>query len=254
MDPAGSFQPPPGYEQPTTPNHGAWTQGSNGNWTWTPGATPDPNLVNQWGYQALTDNRRDPTGNLNHGAWTPVHGGGWAWTWGANPDPNLAKTYGYDKLSNPNQTPQGAAGTADPPPPDVKPPTVADSWGGVAPSVTGTLPPPPAGSNPQTVSQPPSHPAYVVSPGGIRNAENVLLGQIDTQIADYNNLKAYVANAATQNLYTDGPTHDELVSVQDNLLLHTGDAIELAGQFTAMLNYAAQSYAKADIDSFLPQS
>src|SRR5258707_12805111 len=81
------------------PGEGAWTKNPDGSWTWVPGATPDPSLVNQYGNGALTNNQRDPSGNLNHGAWTPVHGGGWSWTWGADPNPNLVKTYGKDKLT-----------------------------------------------------------------------------------------------------------------------------------------------------------
>ena len=240
-------QPPP-----PTPHLGAWTQQDN-HWTWNPTGTPDPSLVSQYGNEALTDIRRDPGGTLNYGSWTPVHGGGWTWTWGAKPNPNYAKTWGDDALTNPNQTPQGGGGVALPPPPDVTPPDVSDSWNGVAPSVTGTLPPPPDGSS-QTVSQPPSHPAYAVSPGGIRNAENVLLGQVDAAIAEYDGLKASVAESATQNLYPDGPTRDQIVNAEHDLLLGIGDALQLAGRFVSALNYAAQNYAHADIGSFLPQS
>jgi hypothetical protein len=247
----GDSQPPP-PPPPSTPNHGAWTQ-NNGQWVWTPNATPDQGLVKQYGYGSLTDIRSDPSGTLNHGAWTPQHGGGWTWTWGANPDPNLAKTWGDGALSNPNQTPQGGGGVATPPPPDVTPPDISDTWGGDAPSVTGTLPPPPDGT-PQTVTQPPSHSPYVVSPGGIRNAENVLLGQIDTAISQYDDLKASVEQSATENLYPDGATRAQLLAIEHNLLLNIGDALQLAGQYVSMLNYSAQNYAHADIGSFLPQS
>ena len=254
---AGLATGPNGYYIP-----GAWTQANN-SWTWTPGASPDPTLVSQWGAEAMSDPTRDPTGVVNHGVWennTPD--GGWQWVWGATPAPGQVGDRDGPPpttaaLTNPNQAPNGyvlPGNPGSPPPPDVVPPTVVDSWNGVAPSVTGTLPPPAAGSTPSQVSQPPSHSPYAVSPGGIRNAENTLLGQVDTQIGDYNNLKAYVAASAGQNLYSEGASREELGNVQDNLLLQIGDAIELAGQFTSMLNYAAQNYANADINSYFPES
>ena len=132
-------------------------------------------------------------------------------------------------------------------------PALSDAWNGVPPDVTGALPIPDSGTASQTVSEPPVHRAYAVSPGSIRNAESVLLRQIDSQIGDYNYLRNYVETAKTQNLYT-SETRERLVSAMDNLLLEIGDAVELAGQFTRMMNNAAQSYAKADIDSYLPQT
>jgi hypothetical protein len=248
---------PPATPVPSTPNHGAWQQHSDGSWAWAWNAAPDPNLVGQWGYEAVTDIRRDPTGHANHGSWSPVHGGGWTWQWGVDPDPNLVKTYGHDKLTNPDRTPHGAdpGGLTHPPPPDVNPPTIADSWNGVAPDITGAVPKPPDdGSQPPPVDRPPHHSAYLVSPGSIRNGENVLLAQIDAQIGDYTSLKNYVAASHQQNIFSDGATREDLINRQDQLLLQIADAVELAGQFTRMLNNAAQSYARADIDSFLPQS
>jgi hypothetical protein len=240
---------------------GAWTQKPDGSWTWVPGATPDPNLVKQYGNGALTDVRRDPNGNLNHGAWVRNGRRGWAWIWNADPDPNLVKKYGKDKLTNPNQDPAGAQGPGDPNnwehplPPDVVPPTVADIWGGVAPDVTGQLPPPPDGS-PGAVDKPPSHRAYLVSPGSIRNAENTLLARTDAQISQYNDLKAYVEQTRSQNIYYDdsGVTEGQLSTTQDRLLQNIADAVELYGQYISMLNYAAQNYAHADVGSFIWES
>jgi hypothetical protein len=271
--------PTPSPNQPPPPgsNPGAWTQHSDGSWTWVPGATPDPNLVKQWGNAALTDPRRDPTGTPAPGAWEykgrPT---GWIWVWGANPDPNLVKQWGKDKLTNPDQTPSGAPLPPDgsdipggqppgipqgqagdpghPPPPDVVPPTVKDIWSGVAPDVTGQLPPPPDGTTPPTVSKPPSHPAYFVSPGSIRDAENRLLAEEDAQISEYNDLKAYVAQTPGQNLYSESMPMETLRNTQDVLLLNIGDSIEVVGQYISMLNYAAQDYAHADIGSFVPDS
>ena len=243
---------PKGYKPPPpTPHLGAWTQ-DNGQWKWDPQGTPNRNLVDQYGDGAITDVRQDPGGTLNYGAWTPVRGGGWQWTWGAKPNPNLVDDWGEGALTDPGRTPHGGGGTALPPPPDVVPPDVVDSWGGVAPSVTGELPPPPDGSS-QTVSQPPSHPAYAVSPGSIRNAENVLLGQIDAEISQYNDLRAFVESASSSNIYTDGATRFQLLNAQHNLLMSIGDALQLAGQFVSMLNYSAQNYAHADIGSFVPE-
>ena len=165
-------------------------------------------------------------------------------------------SYGTDALTNPNHTPNGAdpgPDITDPPPADVHSPALSDAWNGVPPDVTGALPIPDSGTASQTVSEPPVHRAYAVSPGSIRNAESVLLRQIDSQIGDYNYLRNYVETAKTQNLYT-SETRERLVSAMDNLLLEIGDAVELAGQFTRMMNNAAQSYAKADIDSYLPQT
>jgi hypothetical protein len=259
-------QHPAGWSPPGGgPNSGAWTQNKNpdgswsGSWTWDPHATPDPNLVSQYGNGALTDISRDPGGNLNHGAWRPVHGGGWTWTWGANPDPNLAKTYGNGALTNPNQSPDGGQGPGDPNnvhhplSPDVVPPTVVDIWNGVAPDVTGKLSQLPDGSQPP-VSQPPSHNAYRVSPGSIRNAENQLLARVDGQISQYDDLKAYVEQTHSQNIYNSdsGLTEGQLSTTQDHLLQNIGDTIELCGQYIGMLNNAAQNYAHADIGSFVP--
>ena len=247
--------PTPTAPPPTTPNNGAWNQNADGSWTWVRGGTPDPTLASQWGTTSLTDIRQDPTGAANHGSWTPEHGGGWAWTWGTNPDPTLASHYPPGSLSDPDHTPNGAD-THDqntPPAPNVDPPTVADTWNGIAPDVTGAVPlPPDGGSQPPAPDVPPVHRAYSVSPGSIRNVETVVLAQIDSQIGDYSALKSTVAASQSQNVYT-AEAREQLISAQNHVLLQIGDVIELAGQYVRMLNNAAQNYAAADLGSFMPQ-
>ncbi len=261
MPPPLQIQPP--APQPAGhPGGGAWMLQFDGTWRWQPGATPDPHLVSQWGQGAITDVHRDPAGNVGPGSWYPVHGGGWEWQWGRDPDPRWQHSYGHDALTNPNRTPNGAIGPGDPkspehpPPPDVNPPDITDTWHGTAPSVTGAPPLDDDGGkgSGETVSEPPYHAAYMVSPGGIRNTENNLLAHIDTQISNYNSLKSHVAQARGQNLYMMGASVQQLGNVQDALLLQIGDVVTLVGQFTRMLNNAAQGYARADIDSYLPET
>jgi len=148
------------------------------------------------------------------------------------------------------------------PPPDVSPPAVADSWGGIPPAVTGNVPQTPSTNGnpdsqnigPAPISEPPSHPPYLVSPGDIRTAEDVILSSTDEHIIAYNNLKAYVTQAASDRIATDANTMAIIHNTQDNLLLNIGDAITLVGSLTGGLNYAAQSYANADQASYFPQS
>jgi hypothetical protein len=216
-----------------------------------------------WGNGALTDIRQSPIGDRNYGAWTPQHGGGWQWTWGAHPDPNLVGTYGASKLTDPDHTPNGAdtSHSNTPPPSDVLPPDVTDTWAhnnnpgginyGVPPDVTG------AGgtegaSDGQPPHEPPVHPAFKVSPGSIRNAERHLITNIDQVIDSYTKLKSATA-AAKSGLYTTD-NREMLINLQDRLLLGTADALELAGHFTEMLNKSAQAYARADRESFMPLS
>ncbi len=122
----------------------------------------------------------------------------------------------------------------------------------MAPHVTGTLPPPPAGSKPG--SQPPSHPAYLVSPGDIRTAEGRLLAAADTAIGQYDDTKAFVQQAASGNIYSSGMSPEQLINIQDKLLQDIADGHELVGQFIEGLNWAAQNYAHAEYGSVLPQS
>jgi hypothetical protein len=142
--------------------------------------------------------------------------------------------------------------------PDVAPPVVGDSWGGIAPAATGQLSHPPedaANPNSQniTVVSPPPHPAYLASPGSIRNAENTILASADQSINAYNNLKAVVTQAAYEDIATDGGSMLELHNQQDNLLLNIGDALTMVGNLTGALNFAVQNYTAADQNSYFPQ-
>jgi hypothetical protein len=237
------------------PGSGAWQQSSSGTWTWNSTGTPDPTLVSQWGYTAITNIEESPTGTPNTGSWVPQHGGGWDWLWGDNnPDQNLINTYGRAQLTNPDYMPGDGNNPTDganqPVPDDVNTPNLNDIWNGNPPIVTGD----PTGSPPsgQTVSTPPVHSPYVVAPGDIRNAESVVLNTVDGVVTDYDSLQSQVSAAKSDNVYMTGT--DSLINGQDRLLLNVGDALELAGQFVSALNNAAQYYAKADIDSYLPQS
>lgn len=293
---------------PIAPFSGAWTQGPNGSWTWTPGATPNPSLVGVYGSSALTNITRNPSGQLNSGSWyeaptswkwvpgaTPdpdlvgLYGsamtnpdenpsagrdsgahatgpgawvptgleGQWQWAWGMGPDPNLApKGTTTAQLTDPNTSPNGKMGPGNPNSPDypadsypdVVPPTLKDIWP-FAPNIIVNE----EGGSGQQVSSPPDHQPYLVSPGSIRDAENTLLGPLgNTYIPDYNSLKAYVAETPSQNLYSAGMTQADLQDAQDHLLQNIADVIELVGQFTGMLNNAAQNYAQADTSSFMP--
>ena len=311
---APKVQPPQTSAPPPTPYAGAWTQGSDGSWTWTVGGTPSPSLVPVYGSSALTNIARNPAGQLNSGSWyqlpktwkwvpgaTPdpsmvgmfppgtltnpqsnpyvTRGskggntpgawvpqglsGNWQWAWGMPPDSNLApKGTTNAQLTNPNTSPNGKMGPGNKnspdypaePYPDPVPPTLTDIWPNGAPDVTGVLPSSQSASGPP-VSQPPTVNPYLVSPGSIRDAENALLGPLgQTYIPDYQSLTAYVAQTPGQNLYSASMTQADLKDTQDTLLQNVGDVIELVGQFTAMLNYAAQNYAHADIASFMPES
>lgn len=247
-------------------NTGSWYQVPT-RWTWVPGATPDPALVAMFGQGTMTNPSRNPYSQRGQhgkgtGAWVPAGlSGTWQWAWGMSPDPSLApKGTSTAQLTNPNTSPNGKMGPGNSNSPDYPaqpypnpvPPTLTDIWPGGAPDVTGTLPPGDSGSS-QQVSQPPDHPPFLVAPGGIRDAENTLLSPLNqTYVPDYESLKAYVAQTPSQNLYSSGMTVSDLKDIQDSLLQNVADVIELVGQFTGMLNTAAQTYAHADIASFMP--
>src|SRR5260370_36819771 len=196
---------------------GAW-QEQTGSWVWVSGSNPDPNRQSAWGSETLTDPPCNPNGGANYGAWL-FSGHQQVWVWGAKPHPSEVGKYAMAALTNPNNYPSNGApvpaGSVSPAPPDVAPPTVTDTANGVAPSLTGNVPPsgiganngtpglanmspvgpsqniaPASGQPSQPVNQPPpSHPAYVVSPGAIRNQQTCLLNQIDIHIGGYDNLK-----------------------------------------------------------------
>jgi hypothetical protein len=270
-----------GQAQPAN-GGGAW-QDQNGSWAWVPGSTPDPNLVGDWGSETLTDPTRNPNGVANTGAWL-MSAKQAVWVWGATPDPNEVAKYGQAALTNPDNNPYNGASVSGnpgaPPPPDVAPPTITDTSGGVAPDLTGNVPPsgpgadngdpgeqnmgttatqgiaPDGQSTPnQTNQPPPSHPAYAVSPGAIRDTEAGLLSQIDDHIETYNNLKNTVYDAVTSgNLATDPNIYESLHNTMDNLLENYADVVTAMGGLSGQLNSAAQSYTHADMSSALPQS
>jgi len=249
---------------------GSWYQ-TPLTWKWVPGATPDPTLAATYGEGALTNPKETPDGVINRdpnadsgpGAWEPQSlSGTWQWAWGVPPDPNLVPPgYTTAQLTNPNEAPDGSIGPGNPASPDyppennVVPPTITDVWGNTAPDVTGAVPPPSGSGGAPDNNPVPLLPAYKVSPGGIRDSENILLTELNTiQIPSYDGLKEYVAQTPSQNLYSAALPEAELNSIQNNLLLQIGDTLELTGQFVSMLNMAAQNYAHADIASFLPDA
>jgi hypothetical protein len=249
-------------------NTGTWYQLPS-TWKWVPGATPDPTLAGIYGEGALTNPKatpdgvvnRDPNADTGPGAWEPQSlSGTWYWGWNMSPDPALEPPgYTTAQLTNPNNSPDGAPGPANPdspyyePQPAVVPPTVTDIWGDTAPDVTGSLFSGLSSGGPP-VTAPPTVPPYLVSPGSIRDAENTLLTALNNvQIPEYDAVKTYVAESASQNLYSAGMTEAYLTSIQTRLLQSVGDGIELVGQFISMLNNAAQGYAHADQSSFMPE-
>ncbi|GAA5199777.1 hypothetical protein GCM10023322_76190 [Rugosimonospora acidiphila] len=236
--------------------NGSWSQNSDGTFTWNAHKEPDPNLVKQWGHAAVTDVQQDPTGVRNKGSWH-VYGKGAQWVWGDDPNQNDLHAYSYDELTDPDHLPNNAQHPSydgnKPPPPDVVAPELKDTWGGVAPDVTGKniVSADNGSGSPQQVTSPPHHAAYLVQPGGIRDVENTVLAEIDANLANYDSLKTAVANALPDGLYMPNMV-GEMTHTQDRLLLNVGDTLELTGQFTRALNNAAQLYARADLDSFLP--
>ena len=262
---------------PPNPNVGAWQPASGGGWTWLPGATPDPNLASKWGPGALTNPIEAPDGTLNHGAWIPAdaanapsvtggantgqstsqpvenYGSGWIWVWGATPSASQLAKYGAGTLTNPNRDPGGGKGVnVTPPPPDVTPPVVADTWGGVAPDLTGAVDPLDQPPDQTQLKQPPDVQPFKVSPGSIRNQENALLSSNDSATSDYNSLRNDVAGFKTQVLSTDPDTQTAINDTMDNLVYSYANYITAVGQLIAGMNLSAQNYVNADKKSFFP--
>jgi hypothetical protein len=216
-----------------------------------PNPTADPNYT-----PPAVDHQHPPYG----GYWSPQHGGGWSWHPGIPPD-SLVKDYGWDKITDGSKTPNGAANPdydPDPAPKDVTPPTLTQPWGTNPPSVTGNpLGVGPSDGTEQPISEPPHHPPYHVRPGQVRYAEVEILGQTQTAVSDYESLKGSVDASKSWNWGYHNESHldvnGKIDSIQDNMLLAVADTLELAGQYVRALNNAAQFYAKADIDSFVPQ-
>jgi hypothetical protein len=252
---------------------GSWYQTPSA-WKWVPGAQPDPNLIPMYGAGALTDSHQPPSGSIDlgsmsasgvgSGAWVPVSWSGtWTWQWGLSPDPEIDPGNNSNSvLTNPDQSPSGAQGPGNPNSQnypaenDVVPPVIADIWNGVAPDLTGVMPPLPSapGANADadglTPPAPPSHPAYLVSPGSVRLAENTLLEMLDAQVTSYNNLKSAVEQAPSQQIYSSYMPQSVLGPIMDNALLAIADTVTLAGQLDAICNFCMQNYVLADKNSF----
>lgn len=265
----------PTTSPPTNPNVGAWQPAAGGNWTWVPGATPDPSVASQWGPGVLTNPIQAPNGELNQGAWIPavaanapsVTGGendgqsttqpvensntGWIWEWGATPTASEVAKFGTEKLTNPRQDPSGGPGVnTDPPPPDVTPPVVTDTWGGNAPVLTGDV----EGFFPSSASSqgaPPSVQPFRVAPGTIRDQETAILKTNDAATSDNDDLVNFIAWAKQQNL-GNAETMAQLGPVMDNLAEDYANYIALIGNFVSALNMTAQKYVLADKSSVMP--
>jgi hypothetical protein len=255
------------------PYDGYWAN-YGGEWHWVLGAPPanSPKDLTDW--DNYPDHQHNPAsdpdyvapaGDHDHppygGYWAPQHGGGWSWHPG-KPPPYLVDDYGWDTITDGRKTPNGAANSdydEDPAPPDVEPPSLSQTWGTNPPSITGN----PEGIKPDDgsgdqISEPPHHPPYHVRPGQIRSAEVDILNQTQTVVSDYESLKADVKVSTGWNWgYHQDHGHldfnGKMDSIQDNMLLSVADTIELAGQYVRALNNTAQFYAKADIDSFVPE-
>jgi hypothetical protein len=181
---------------------------------------------------------------------------------------------------------------ADVTPPELKQPGLTGPTVDGTPRVGGGPPPrDPRGRRgkgvPQTVTPPPEHPAYSVSPGSINDAGNEILAESSTAVGAYDALKAAVAATKSWIFWApnDNPTvavydspnetqknepprapddyapakdpHPEITAqmgaAEDNLLMEIGDSITLVGQFADQLNNAAQFYTRADKASALPE-
>jgi hypothetical protein len=252
---------------------GAW-HWTGDKWIWGIHGTPDPAAVAVYGHDRLTDITHDPNGGHNPvfdkapngGSWVPVHGGGWEWVYGQAPDPHLAKSYGYDKLTDIKQTPHGAKNPnydPNPAPLDVAPPSVGQPWGISPPHITGEGLPLPPGDAPK-IDTPPSHRPYHVSPGSLRGAEvRILTGTLGVEGA-YERVKATLQSkpasewfgqfADEQPQATTAYNEAKLQSIQDNLLAAIGNVLVGVGGYVQAVNNAAQSYAHADLQSFIPES
>jgi hypothetical protein len=254
-------KPPPPDTSPLSSrtDRGAWTQNEDGSWTWVIGGTPDPELVRLWGPRQIQDPRQDPTGVRNKGAWFK-HRNGWEWRWGAEPDEYNLSHWSREQLTDPDHFPSQSkldhASTDDQhlEPPDVTPPTIDDVWNGTPPNITGARPEQGGDGDRTSLNEPPEHPMFTVSPGGIRDAEITILTEVDATIEAYNPLRATVMSSYADISYRnieEGDNYWWLRSSQDNLLLGIGDAIRLVGQYVSMLNISAQTYARADMDSVM---
>lgn len=249
-----------------------WWNYYGGDWHWVVGMPPANTKGNtDWNSHpdgshnpvsdpSVTSLPNDPQHPPYGGYWAPERGGGWSWHPGP-PPPDLVKHYGWDKITDGTKTPNGAPNKdydSDPAPNDVPPPTVTQPWGTHPPSVTGKpLGVVPSDGSGEQISEPPHHPPYHVRPGQVRYAEVEILTQTQTAVSDYESLKGAAAASREWNWGYKSETHldvnGKMDSIQDSMLLAVADTLELAGQYVRALNNAAQFYAKADLDSFVPE-
>jgi hypothetical protein len=250
-----------------------WWDYYGGDWHWVLGA-PSAGSKGNTDWNTRPDNSHNPASDPNYqpppadhqhpaygGYWSPEHGGGWSWHPGT-PPPALADKYGWDKITDGTKTPNGAPNPdydPHPAPKDVAPPTVTQPWGDHPPSVTGNpLNGDPSGGSGTPITQPPHHPPYRVRPGQVRYAEVEILNQTQNAVSEYDGLKSAVGDSKSWNWgYGQELTHldvnGKVDSIQDSMLLAVADTLDLAGQYVRALNNAAQYYAKADIESFVPE-
>jgi hypothetical protein len=139
-----------------------------------------------------------------------------------------------------------------------------------APPITGDLPPA-GGGDP---GLPPGFPKYRVAPGSLRDAELAIDNAGAAVAAQYTflaglltaskSIKVFYApiggyqDPVLNSLQPNEPSTDpnpqldlQLKNVGDNLAKNAADVTRFAGQFAAALNTAGQTYAKADLDSFI---
>nr|WP_202447250.1 hypothetical protein [Streptomyces sp. SID5468] len=192
-----------------------------------------------------------------------------------------------DSKDGPGAGGDGDGAKGDPPQP-VADPVLAVMWGD-APAITGDLGPAPAGGS--SSASAPDHNAFSVDLGGIRDAENTMLGAERTAISAYESVRQRVANdinggevfgqqatqggeeahdeffapsQGTRHVNAVPPGPDQPIRDAANeyaaymnpammaVLREIADAIENTGRFVAMLNRAGQLYAHADQESFFP--
>lgn len=172
------------------------------------------------------------------------------------------------------------------PPPDIRLPELTIVAPGTANDVTGSAfiiaKDTPDDDTPGNAVRPPDA-AFSVATSSIRDAETKLISEGKTQVTEFETFKDFVVSEekwvflvsnpddmvkpANQQYhfnqgggYTTGEYFQdpnpgktkEIVDGQRALLRACGDAVFAVGQFTAMLNDAAQYYAEADLKSKPP--
>jgi hypothetical protein len=160
---------------------------------------------------------------------------------------------------------------------DPNPPALKQVWQ-EAPHIPGEEVKTPSDGGGGGDGPPPTHRAYEVSPGSIRDTENTLLRVTREQVAHYEDFKTYVNDRKewifsfydSDSRYTgvpgfrggsvikDHPLNPETAEksriAMDQGLLAVANVIELVGLYIGMLNNSAQGYAEADIASTMPEA